>query len=432
MEVTCSDEQKECNKKQKMSSLRFGLMIVVLGMGYYLVMLLRQSLVVISTYIVEDLNMDSAGLGTLGAVMLYGYAFMQIPGGILADRLGARRIISISLLLTAGSTLLFGMAQSLSQAIIARTICGIGVAVVYVPALTAIRDGCSADSFPFMTSLLFLFGNLGNICSKKPLAALVDIVGWRQAQTILAIAAFVVALVTWIVVPDKPKEDSRVLPSTQPDDNIGIKKDSPWSIVRGSQFLSLMMWFFIISGTISGSESLWDMTYLTEVQGLIRSEAVSILTWAGIVAMVTGPIVGALAKKRSSLMFALTSYLRALLFIVYAFLPANMGFGNTALWFLAKGLTMSCFPLAFAQVRKIAPAQISGTLLGISNTIAFLGGALVTQGIGVAVNDAYIIGYRSIFTKVFILFGVSAAVATTFVYFTNFRCRKSHKSDLVG
>ena len=446
MKDTRIDEGKRGGGAERMSSLRFGLMLTVLGLGYWLVMMLRQSLVVVSNEIVTELNMDAADLGILGAVMLYSYAAMQIPGGILADRLGARRIITVSLVLTAGATLFFGMSQSLPQAVAARAVSGVGVAMIYVPALTAIREGCSAEAFPLMTSLLFLFGNFGTICSKTPLAVLVESVGWRYTHTILAICGFAFAVLTWMMVPEKPKrQKGRLDPGIGSASGsgsgaraghpsavagAGSGKQSPWAIIRSGQFLSLMLWFFVISGTISGAESLWDMTYLRDVQGLPYLQAVSIMTWAGIVATVTGPLVGALAKRRSALMFSSTSYLRAALFLIYAFLPAGLGFGTTAFWFVTKGLTMSCFPLAFAQVRKIIPAEINGTLLGVSNMVAFLGGALFTQGIGLAVNTAEGVAFQSIFTRIFLIFGISIFLVTTFVCFTNFRRQKSWSPDL--
>ncbi|WP_130862103.1 MFS transporter [Bacilliculturomica massiliensis] len=415
----------------KKTAPRFWLMLIALGLAYWLVMMLRQSLVAVSGPIMAELDMDAAGLGTMGAVMLYSYAAMQIPGGFLADRMGARRIITVSLLLTAAATMLFGMAHSFPQALAARVISGIGVAMIYVPALTAIRGACSAESFPLMTSLLFLFGNFGTICSKTPLAMLSEAVGWRHTHTILAVCGFVFAILVWIAVPDRNggEENSCSGQKNAHAGNDAVRSDAipmgqsedPWAVVRSGRFLSLMVWFFIISGTISGAESLWDMTYLTEVQKLPYLQAVAIMTWAGVVATVTGPVVGALAKRRNTLMFASTSYLRAALFLIYAFLPMGLGFGTTAFWFVIKGLTMSCFPLAFAQARKIIPAKISGTLLGVSNTVAFLGGALFTQAMGIAVNGADKLGYDFIFTRIFLIFGVSILLVTTFVCVTNFK-----------
>ena len=64
-------------------------MLIALGLGYWLVMLLRQSLAIVSAEVSADLGLDAAQLGILGAIVLYGYAAMQIPGGLLADWIGA-------------------------------------------------------------------------------------------------------------------------------------------------------------------------------------------------------------------------------------------------------------------------------------------------------------------------------------------------------
>lgn len=415
----CSNDS---NSSKTLSPVRTVLMIVVLGLGYSLVMFLRHSLLITSTYMTEDLIMGSTGLalGALGSVSHYGYAVMQIPGGFLADRLGARRIISISLLLMFVATAFFSTATYLTQAIVARAISGVAMAAVYVPAMTAIRDWCPPKNFPFLVSLLVLFGNFGSMCAKTPLVKLADLVGWRKSYLIAAIAALVLALLTWIVVPEKRKSDSRQLLNEQLENKTGTKGQSLWSVMRGTQLMSLILWFFIFNGTLSGFEGLWDMTYLMEVQKLTRPEAAAILTLTIFLGMAIGPIAGALANRRSDLVFLTTSYLRALVLGFFAFLPQSMGYVNTTLWFLAKRIGIACHPVAFSEVKRIAPPELSGTVLGICNTIGFVGGALATQGIGIAMESAAVVGYHRAFSKPFIVFAVLVAATTTFVGIANY------------
>ncbi len=420
----CSNDS---NNSETLSPVRTALMVVTLGLGYALVMFLRHSLLITSTYMTEDLVMGSGlALGALGSVTYYGYAVMQIPGGFLADRLGARKTITVSLLLLSVATVFFGMAKYFTHALVARALSGVAMAVVYVPAMTAIRDWCPLKNFPFLVSLLVLFGNIGSICAKTPLVKLADLVGWRKPYLIAAAAALIIALLTWIVVPEKRKSDSQQLLNKQLLSKTGTKGQSVWSVLRGAPLISLMLWFFIFNGTLSGFEGLWDVRYLMEVQNLTRPEAAGILTLTIFIGMAIGPIAGALANRRSGLVFLTTSYLRALALGFFAFLPTNMSYISIVLWLMVKRIGIACPPVAFSEVRRISPPNISGTILGICNTIGFLGGAVATQGIGIVMDTAAVVGYHRAFSRSFIVFAVLVAVTTTFVGITIFWRRQSN------
>src|SRR6516165_10613527 len=54
----------------------------------------RQGFVAGTPYLQHDLGLDDRQLGYLLAVWLVAYGIFQVPGGLLADRLGARRLLT--------------------------------------------------------------------------------------------------------------------------------------------------------------------------------------------------------------------------------------------------------------------------------------------------------------------------------------------------
>ena len=127
-------------------------------------------------------------------------------------------------------------------------------------------------------------------------------------------------------------------------------------------------------------------------------------------------------------MFVFTASLHAVLFGVFACLPANLGYGKSTLYFLARGFTHGALPVVFSQVRKLVPSNLTGTLLGVGNTVGFLGGAVFTQAMGVVMEKAIVTGVHQAFNKVFILYLVLSAVPTLLVWLTNFRQAKEAPS----
>lgn len=76
--------------------------------------------------ITEDLELTSAATGIILSSFFAGYAIMQMPGGWLADRFGARKVLLASVILWSIFTGLTGAAWSLVTMVIVRFLFGIG------------------------------------------------------------------------------------------------------------------------------------------------------------------------------------------------------------------------------------------------------------------------------------------------------------------
>ena len=76
--------------------------------------------------ITEDLNLSASSTGILLSSFFAGYALMQLPGGWLADRFGARKVLITSVILWSIFTGLTGAAWSLTSMIMIRFLFGIG------------------------------------------------------------------------------------------------------------------------------------------------------------------------------------------------------------------------------------------------------------------------------------------------------------------
>src|SRR5439155_10942343 len=64
--------------------------------------------------LMRDFAVGAAVLGNLSAAYFYGYAGMQIPVGVLLDRFGPRRLITIAALCCAAGSVLFATGTTLA------------------------------------------------------------------------------------------------------------------------------------------------------------------------------------------------------------------------------------------------------------------------------------------------------------------------------
>jgi len=160
--------------------------------------------------IVAGFQVSKSEVGIVLTGMWMAFALMQYPSGIIADRYGERRIIRISLFLTAVCSLLLWWAPSFYLFGLAAIFLGAGAGLYF------------AAGTSLLTKLYKHTGQaLGIHSAGAPLAGLVIPIlavsiatrfGWRQAFLIGAITAFgMFLLISWRVAPTTPSRPDEPL-----------------------------------------------------------------------------------------------------------------------------------------------------------------------------------------------------------------------------
>src|SRR4051812_20664517 len=77
-------------------------------------------------FIAKDLHLSPLVMGGVLSAFFAGYALMQIPGGLLADRFGPRAVLTASIAWWSVLTALTGMVPGLTAMLVIRTLFGVG------------------------------------------------------------------------------------------------------------------------------------------------------------------------------------------------------------------------------------------------------------------------------------------------------------------
>lgn len=85
----------------------------------------------------EDLGMTASFAGLVAGIFFIGYIFLQIPGGQIAERLSAKKLIAWTIVAWGGFALLTGFVQTPTQLLIIRFVLGVAEGAVY-PAILAL------------------------------------------------------------------------------------------------------------------------------------------------------------------------------------------------------------------------------------------------------------------------------------------------------
>ena len=80
-------------------------------------------------------RIDYLGLSALISALFWSHALLQLPGGLLADRLGLRRSLGLGLSLAVAGNLGGALGGPLSCALFCRVVAGMGTGITYVAGL---------------------------------------------------------------------------------------------------------------------------------------------------------------------------------------------------------------------------------------------------------------------------------------------------------
>ena len=183
--------------------------------------LVRWSYTGLASYISEDLELDKAALGLMGAVFFYPYALAQVPWGTLTDRIGGRHIISWGVLLSAVGLALFATSEGLGAAILWRIVVGVVAASAFVPIASLLAQWFQRPERGMANGVYYgLGGGLGEGAAflLMPMIQLyllhdtfLPISGWRAATVGMSIGLVLIGLLCYWLLQSYPS-----LPHAEP------------------------------------------------------------------------------------------------------------------------------------------------------------------------------------------------------------------------
>src|SRR5581483_7112070 len=154
---------------------------------------------------IEDMRLSYAAAGTIMAAYFWSYALMQVPIGMLTDRLGARRVMLGCMGVLAVGALAFALAGSFAQSLLARVVVGAGAAATWLPGLRLIHEWFPLRERGLATGLFSAGGGVGATAALLLLPVLAGHLGWRLGYGLLAVPVLVTMGAVWLLVGPDPR-----------------------------------------------------------------------------------------------------------------------------------------------------------------------------------------------------------------------------------
>ncbi len=352
---------------------------------YWYEMILRAGASVMTQGIMDTFAINATHLGLLTSFYYYSYVILQVPSGMLLDKIGPRLVISLSCILCTIGTWIFASTSDIATAEIARFIVGAGSACAFVACLKLASDWFSPSRFAFIAGLTNMLGTLGGMFAGVPLAKLVNYTTWQQATMWLAYAGIVVTILCWTLIRNKPKTKN----TTTPAPAVGLRK-SLFILAFDKQIILAAAIGGLMYVPISSFAELWAVPFLMSALEVNNEWASFVNTMIFIGMAVGSPIIAKFAFKQKSYIkiMKFSAIASAVCFFIGSY-AQSIGYFPTIIAMFIGGLWLGGQVLCFSVVKERVPNQVSGTALAYTNAIVMLSGVIFQPTMGWILDNGW-------------------------------------------
>ncbi len=329
----------------------------------------------------EELGLSYTLSGALMSSYQLGYAIGQMPWGYLADRVGCRRAMTLSLIGAASAMILFGSSASTSQAILARFMAGLLGAGIFVPSVKLVSSWFPSDRRGTMLGVLSVGGSLGLAMASWASPVMGVALGWRATLTLFGIFGALMAIPSWIGIRDRGSRGGGVKGA------LGLYRRRSFWLLALIQLLRLGSYYTFIA---------WLPLLLSEEHGLDIVAAGAALSIFNLSGMLSNPLGGVFSDRLGE---------RRVLFLTFlALAPATLMLNyrlGSAIYleaFLMGWLVNFSRSPSFTVIPKLFGVEVAGRVSGIHNTFASLGALALPFMLGYVrdVTSTYSLGLAAI------------------------------------
>lgn len=355
-------------------------LICGLGAVYYAYeYFLRISPSVMEPQLRNHFNLSASGFGFLSAFYYYAYVPMQIPVGVLMDRYGPRRLLTLACISCVIGTFFFGNTYIFSVAAFGRLLVGLGSAFAFVGVLKLATIWLPEDKMAMVAGLAAALGTVGAMIGDNLLGFLVTYKGWNQTVNYTGVLGIILIFGLWFGIRDKRKE-RRI--SSAPE-HLSRNLHYLSEIVKNKQIWINGFYGCLVYLPTTVFAELWGIPYLVHAHGLPEASAhfANSLLFLGFT--FGAPLMGFISDKlhRRKLPMLVGASVATVLMLIILYVP-NLDKATLYTLMFTLGLFYSSQAIVFAVGRELSPKEAAGTAIATTNMIVMIGAMLLQPLVG--------------------------------------------------
>ena len=358
--------------------------------AYIVAVLQRSSLGVSAVEAAHRFDVSASVLSSLAVVQLVVYAALQIPVGVVLDRVGPKFLITIGAFLMLGGQVMLAVAPSFEAALLARILVGAGDAMTFISVIRLLASWFRGRLLPQLAQWTGNIGQLGQVLSAIPLSFVLHQYGWSPAFLSAASLSALVFVLALLLLSNGAADAGTADASTNERVSSwrGAMKQLRESLGRpGTQ---LGFWSHFVtqsSGTVF--TLLWGFPMLTAGLGYSAAAASGLLTLIVVAGVISGPILGILIARyplrRSNVVLLIVAAI-GLVWTVVLVWPGHPPLWLVVLLVIVLGVGGPGSLIGFDFARTFNPLRSLGSANGIVNVGGFLASFVMMYLIGLVLD----------------------------------------------
>ncbi|TIH39853.1 MFS transporter [Subtercola vilae] len=376
-----------------MNSKRSWVIFAVAAIAYISAVLQRTSLGVAGVSAADRFHTSAAILSSLAVVQLIIYAALQIPNGVLIDRVGPKWLIVAGTAVMVAGQLTLAFSPDIGAAIVGRVLVGAGDSAIFISVIRLVNSWFSGRIVPQLSQWMGNLGALGQILSAVPFAIILHQAGWSAAFTSAASVALLACVLGLLVLRDRPASTAS---EPRPSFAEVFARLGPTLRRPGTQ---LGFWSHFVTQSSGTVFSLfWGFPFMVSALGYDPSLASALLVVIVLVGLVSGPVLGLLTARfptrRSNLVLGIV------VMMAVAWSAVLLWPGSPPLWLIvillvALGIGGPGSMIGFDFARTFNPPRTLGSANGVVNVGGFTASFVMMFVIGVLLDAQHNLGWSA-------------------------------------
>lgn len=359
------------------------LVFLAFAFAYFFSALIRAITATLSPQLTQEFSLHARDLGLLAGGYFFGFAALQLPLGKWLDHHGPKKVILGFLAVAVAGCLAFSQATSFTGLLLARVLCGIGLAACLMAPLTGYRRWLNASSQLRANSWMLMTGSMGMVASTLPVQWLLPAIGWRPLFWGLAALLLLSMLVILWQVPrwERPADVARSAPAS----------GSYAEVWRHRYFRRMTPLGFFNYGGMVAIQTLWAVPWMIRVAGYTPVQAATSLFWINVAMLAAfwswGLLIPRLVHRgvHTNQLIAWGTPL-SLMLLAGIVIAGQDGAAYAGLLWALFCVSSTFLSLAQPAVGMAFPSALAGRALSGYNLVIFAGVFAAQWGIGLLID----------------------------------------------
>ena len=375
------------------------MLIVAIMFGYALTYMDKNMIATAIIPLEAELSLNASQSGLLMSMFFIGYTVMQFPSGWLSDKIGAKKVLLISIGTILVATIFFGFVSSLILLMVVRLVAGLGHAGVPTSSAKFVSNNFEPKQKLFVQSLILSTSGLGGILAFTLGTSLINM-NWRYAYYGLAVLYAVAIVMIFFFFPKRNK--NREEEQKKNGDKVPIKevfKDKNVFIL----FVALLFLNIVLYGYLSWLPSLYEANFGFGLK------AISIILSINAILMSAGALSASFMVKKvfkgNNKRFAFITILICAVAVIIFALSDSLVMA-ISMMFIFTLTSNAVYVTLFSWPHKLIEKRIIGSSIAIINMGSTFGGFLSPILTGYLIT-----AFGGNYNVAFIAMGISAVLS---------------------